>query len=148
MVMALALPGTAWTLVDSRLRACEAARAGSVELGLADRVTVLVERSEKLGRDSDQRGRYALVTARGYGPPAVTAECAAAFLAPGGRLVVSEPPEEIDGRWPADGLAALGLTVAGVMKVAGYRFIGLQRTGPCPESVPRRVGVPAKRPLW
>ena len=48
------------------------------------------------------------MTARSFGPPAATAECAAPLLAVGGLLVVSEPPDGPD-RWPADALAALGL---------------------------------------
>ena len=62
-----------------------------------------------------------LVVARGFGPPAVTAECAAGFLRLDGRLAVSEPPspDEDDGRpsigagrWEDAPVSDLGLTVA------------------------------------
>ena len=78
--------------------------------------------------------------ARGFGPPAVTAECAAPFLAMGGRLLTSEPPDERP--WPSEALAQLGLTPRrrrhGVMVLEQVRL--------CPGRFPRRS--PAKRPLF
>ena len=74
-----------------------------------DRVTVVAGRAEELGRSPQWRGRMAAVVARSFGSPSVTAECAAPLLAVGGQLVVSEPPEPAAGRWPAAGLALVGL---------------------------------------
>ena len=88
--------------------------------------------------------------------PAVTAECAAPFLVVGGHLVVSEPPGDDDEapggsppspRWPAEGLARVGLAPATAWtEPFHYRSFVLER--PCPEEFPRRDGVPAKRPLF
>lgn len=89
------------------------------------------------------------MVARGFGPPAVTAECAAPLLAEGGRLTVSEPPEPPPDRprWPPEGLAELGLALGPEWHVPfHYRsFVQVER---CPDRYPRRVGVPAKRPLF
>jgi len=127
-------------------RAAFLARAVA-ELGLAGRVRVERHRAEELGRDPTHRGRYPLVTARSFGPPAVAAECAAPLLAVGGRLIVSEPPGESSGRWPVAALAGLGLEAEAAVRVrAGYQVLVQAR--PCPERFPRRSGVPAKRPLF
>lgn len=51
---------------------------------------------------------FDVVTARGFGPPAVTLTAAAALCAPDGRIVISEPPG--GDRWDAALLDRLGLT--------------------------------------
>lgn len=112
-------------------------------LGWIDRVEVVHARSESVGRSREWRGRADAVTARSFGPPATTAECAAPLLAVGGVLVVSEPPDGSD-RWPAEGLEPLGLVATAGPK--GVRRF--QQAHPCPDAFPRRVGVPAKRPLF
>ncbi len=55
---------------------------------------VVVARAEEAARWPEFDGQFDLVTARSFGPPAVTAECAVRFLKPGGVLIVSEPPTE------------------------------------------------------
>ena len=105
-------------------------------------------RAEELARRADLRGRFDLVVARGFGPPAVTAECGAGFLVVGGRLVVSEPPGGRPDRWPAEGLAPLGLEPGRRSRRAGASYQVLRQATACPDRYPRRVGIPAKRPLF
>jgi len=145
--LALRWPESVWLLIESgERRAAFLAEAVSA-LGLAGRVTVRGQRAEEVGRDPELRGRCDLVTARSFGPSAVTAECGGPLLVRGGALIVSEPPGGDPGRWPDSGLAALGLTVEA--EVPGPpAFQVVRQTGPCPERYPRRVGIPAKRPLW
>lgn len=148
LVVAVAWPGATIFLLDSNeRRALFLARAAD-ELGLTDRVIVGHARAEDAGRDAAWRGRADLVLARSFGPPAVTAECAAPLLVVGGRLVVSEPPDEPGDRWPEAPLARLGLHPAGRMEKAFSRFQVLRQERICPDEYPRRVGVPAKRPLF
>lgn len=139
-----------WTLVEVNQRRCAFLVEAVATLDLGARVEVVEGRAEDVGRDPGHRGQYGTVVARAFGRPAVTAECAAPLLAGGGWLVVSEPPHQAgqEGeRWPASGLGRLGLTLRTV--TAGPpRLAVLQQTGPCPEQFPRRVGIPAKRPLW
>ncbi len=116
------------------------------DLGLTGRVRVIAERAEQAGR-SELRGRCELVVARSFGAPAVTAECGAPFLQPGGRLIVTEPPGGKPDRWDEDGLAVLGLT-PGDRLVGRTAFQTLVQSRPCPDRFPRRVGIPAKRPLF
>jgi 16S rRNA (guanine527-N7)-methyltransferase len=117
------------------------------ELGVGERVEVREERAEDTGRSS-VRGSRDLVVARSFGPPAVVAECAAPLLRVGGRLVVSEPPEGELARWPQAGLRPLGLDPAGPIRASGARFQILHQQTACPDRFPRRIGIPAKRPLF
>ena len=105
-------------------------------------------RAEDAARDDRQRGRYPLVVARAFGPPAVTAECGVGFLSPGGRLAVSEPPGGDPDRWPREGLARLGLQGPEVLAGSGASVAVLRLADPAEPRWPRRAGVPARRPLW
>jgi SAM-dependent methyltransferase len=123
--------------------------AGRLQFG---NLEVLRGRAEDLGREEVLRASFELVVARSFGAPAVLAECAAPFLRAGGWLVVSEPPSEDDGapppgRWPREPLAALGLAPADRVQDE-FGFQALQQMDICPERYPRRVGIPAKRPLF
>ncbi|MBU3701720.1 MAG: hypothetical protein FGM58_06710 [Acidimicrobiia bacterium] len=143
LVVAEARPDLRVTLLESLERRAALLAEGIAELGWATRVSVLHDRAEDVGRDPDWRGRVDAVTARSFGPPATTAECAAPLLRIGGLLVVSEPPGG-SSRWPAEGLTALGMVVAGA--VGGVQV--LRQAEACPDDFPRRVGLPAKRPLF
>lgn len=148
VLAALAWPTTRWTLLDASARRCIFLTAAVDELGLAKRVTVAHGRAEDHGRDPRTRAGADLVVSRSFGAPAVTAECGAPLLAVGGHLIVSEPPGGGGGdRWPAAGLAQLGLVpMSGVAVPASYAVFIASR--PCPDRFPRRPGVPGKRPLW
>jgi 16S rRNA (guanine527-N7)-methyltransferase len=139
--------GASWVLLDASQRRCAFLAWAVGELGLADHVEVRRDRAEVAGRDGELRGRFDVVVARGFAPPAVTAECGAPFLAVGGHLVVSEPPAPEPGRWPAASLAALGLVDAGGV-TDGVHLRRLRQASACPDRYPRRDGMPAKRPLW
>lgn len=144
LVVAEARPDLEMVLLDAMEKRTALLSDAVVAMGIGDRVRVVTGRAEVLGRAEDLRGTAVAVTARSFGPPAATAECAAPLLAVGGILVVSEPPEGSD-RWPAEGLAELGLLDDGT-EVAGMRV--LTQTLPCGERYPRRNGLPAKRPLF
>lgn len=146
LALALVWPDSQVTLLDSSERRCQFLEEEVVGLGLARRVRVVQARAEVAGRGS-LRASQDLVVVRGFGPPAVTAECAAPLLHLGGQLIVAEPPGGAPWRWPVEGLQLLGLvlTEAAVDPVALQCF---ELTVPCPDRYPRRVGVPAKRPLF
>ena len=148
LVLALTWPGSAWTLLEVNRRRAEFLGEAATRLDCSDRVQVVRERAEVAGRDPAHRGAYALVVARGFGPPAVTAECAAPLLRSDGILLVSEPPEGDGARWAKAGLGLLGLVPEQVAHTATGTYQRLRQASPCPERYPRRVGVPAKRPLF
>jgi 16S rRNA (guanine527-N7)-methyltransferase len=149
LVLALVWPGTRCTLLDAGERRVAFLRRAVEGCELGDRVSVVQGRAEEVGREPAQRAAYDLVAARSFGPPAVTAECAAPFLSPGGLLVVSDRPGEGDvgDRWSAPGLAELGMGPA--VSVRGeFGFVVVNQVAACPDRFPRRVGIPAKRPLF
>lgn len=147
LVLAGWWPDCRLLLVESMSRRAEFLRRAVAELELP-RASVAESRAEEVGRAPGTRESFDLVTARGFGPPAVTAECGAALLGPGGLLVVSEPPEGAGERWPAEGLVELGLGAARPVSVGDRRYVAIPKAAPCPNRYPRRVGVPAKRPLF
>jgi 16S rRNA (guanine527-N7)-methyltransferase len=146
LVLALAWPDTRWTLLDAGQQRTVFLGGAVVRLGLKGRVDVVRGRAEELAHEPGLRSKFGLVVARSFGPPAVTAECGAAFLTLGGTLLVSEPPGG-RARWPASGLAALGLRDEG-LGCAAPAIRRLVAANPCPATYPRRTGVPSKRPLF
>lgn len=137
-------PASTWVLVDAAARRVALLAEAVEDLGWHDRVRVLHGRAEELGHQAELRHAFDLVTARSFGPPAVTAECGGAFVREGGVLAVTEPPGSAGERWPGDGLSLLGLA-------PGSRSPGLQllrRFQDLDDRFPRRAGIPAKRPLF
>jgi 16S rRNA (guanine527-N7)-methyltransferase len=144
LALAASWPASHWTLLDANQRRIAFLEQAVDELDLRSRVSVRAERAEQAAHDPGLRHGFDLVVSRGFGPPAVTAECAAGFLQVGGVLLVSEPPAPSPDRWPRDGLEGLGMADEGVR--GSVRLLRQQRLAG--DSVPRRVGVPAKRLLW
>lgn len=148
LLLALSWPEVPIVLLDSSERRTLFLADATGKLGIDGHVMVARARAEEAGRDPDWRATADLVVARSFGAPAVTAECAAPFLEVGGRLIVSEPPEEGGSRWPAEGLALVGLRPAGRFEQAFCRFQVMRQETACPEMFPRRVGIPEKRLLF
>jgi 16S rRNA (guanine527-N7)-methyltransferase len=144
-VLATYRPELKVTLLEARQRACRFLRDAVGQLDRPD-IAVVEARAEEAARRPDLRQTYDAVIARSFGPPAVTAECAVGFLRVGGHLVVSEPPTHEE-RWPAEGLDALGLAVAVPHVTPEATFVVMEKFR-ADDRWPRRVGVPAKRPLW
>jgi 16S rRNA (guanine527-N7)-methyltransferase len=132
LVLARAEPTTAWLLLDSGQRRASFLAWAIEQLHLGDRVGAVRQRAEEAGRDDAYRGGMSWVFARSFGPPAVTAECGAPLLRPGGVLVVAEPPELDPGRWPADGMGVLGLEQVGRGHEANASWVAFRLTAPCP----------------
>jgi SAM-dependent methyltransferase len=148
LVLALRWPETRATLLDARVRSVTWLAEAADRLGLTDRVDVVQARAEVAGRSPDLREAFALVVARGFGRPAVTAECGGAFLAVRGRLSVSEPPGGDPGRWPADGLRSLGLQEVAAPRSDEASFVLFEKVEALGAKWPRREGTPGRRPLW
>ncbi|WP_426570670.1 RsmG family class I SAM-dependent methyltransferase [Aquihabitans sp. McL0605] len=145
-------PETQWVFLDAQQKRTQFLQEAIEDLDLEDRVSVVVQRAEEFGRDDDHRGAYDLVVSRSFGPPAVTIECAAPLLRAGGSFVASEPPEGTPpGRWPIDGLEMLGCGPAHGLVVGDdpeFHLVRIDQETLAPERYPRRVGIPAKRPLF
>ncbi len=151
LVLACLWPDTQAVLLDAMDRRCTFLREAVDEAGLTGRVTVEEGRAEMLARDQRLRSSFPLVVARGFAAPPIVAECAVGFLEPLGRLCVTEPPEDSltsDDRWPTDGLAQLGMGPGAPARSGSTGAMILTLEGAVDARWPRRVGVPAKRPLW
>jgi 16S rRNA (guanine527-N7)-methyltransferase len=139
----------AFSLIDAAERRCAFLSESVDACGVGDRVAVIRGRAEELGHEETLRGSFDLVVARSFGAPPVLAECAAPLLKVGGWLIVSEPPslEATLRRWPTEGLALLGMGPVQPMELE-HHFVAVQKIAPTDDRYPRRVGIPAKRPLF
>ena len=146
--LALRFTAWTWTLIEASARRADFLRDAVHGLGIEDRVRVLHDRAEMVGRTSTQRGSFDVVVARSFGPPPVVAECAAPLLRQAGGAVVSEPPGGVPDRWPAAGLAKVGMVAGRAVVARGWAYQLLRQSDRCDERYPRRIGVPAKRPLF
>jgi 16S rRNA (guanine527-N7)-methyltransferase len=155
LVTATEWPTASLVLIESNGRRAAFLRRAVERLDLEARVSIVEERAEVCGRDADLREAFDGVLARSFGRPAVLAECAAPLLQIGAWLLVSEPPlaggpdgqNEQQERWPAAPLRQFGLEPAEVVH-EGFEYRVLRQVEACPERVPRRNGVPAKKPLF
>ena len=148
LVLLACWPSSHIVLLDSNERRTEFLLTEVARWERPGTVEVVRARAEEAGRSDHLRERFELVTARSFGKPAVTAECGSAFATIGGVLAVSEPPVE-GPRWSVEGLAKLGLEDSGLVRLEdrfSYRLL-LKRNG-LEDRYPRRVGIPAKRPLF
>lgn len=143
--MALAWPQSHWWLVESSERRAAFLDGAIGDLGLADRVEVVAAPAEEAGR-GPLRACADRVVARSFGPPAVTAECAAPLLVVGGLAVVSEPPDSTGERWESLARTDLGLVLRSVASGPEATFAVLEKVEPTPERFPRKAA--RQRPLF
>ncbi len=141
-------PRTRAVLIESASRRAAFLQSSVAELGWDPRVTVAADRAENVAHDPQYREAFDVVTARGFGEPAVTGEIAAGLVRVGGLLVVSEPPYEDEARWPATGVASLGFGPAVRHHAREAHYVVLEKLEGVGPDVPRGVGRPAKRPRW
>jgi 16S rRNA (guanine527-N7)-methyltransferase len=144
LALALWRPDLRWVLVDAMAKRIVFVRSAVEELALD--AEVIEGRAEELV--ADRRATADMVVARSLAAPAVAAEYAAPFLTVGGAAVIAEPPGGSPDRWPADGLAQLGMRRGSVVSSPTATLQVLDQAEPCPEKFPRRTGVAAKRPLF
>ena len=152
LVLALARPEVAWTLLDSVRKKADAMRSFVEALGLVN-VEVVAERAEALGRDPTHRESHDLVTARACAALPVLVEYALPLTAVGGTLVAWKGPLADDelhaGR---DAARLLGgdapeVRPTGFAELGDHRFVVVAKSRPTSDAYPRRPGEPARRPL-
>lgn len=135
-------PELSAVMIDASQKRCSFLVWAIGELGLGDRAEVWCGRAEEVARQERARDRFDAVVARGFGPPAVTVECAAPLLVSGGRLVISEPP--VPRSWPVKPLSELGL-----VQLDGHdRVAVFERRGAVPDRFPRSAKRLQRDPLF
>ncbi len=140
-------PDMRWILLDASMRRLRVVESVIERLGWSERVRAVHGRAEDGRRLAIPSAD--IVTARLFGVPATTAECAAPLVAVGGQVLVSEPPDgaaDHHTRWPDEELRVLGLR-------RGPRFEDppvqvLDAIGSIEARFPRKAGVSRRRPLW
>jgi 16S rRNA (guanine527-N7)-methyltransferase len=151
LVLALAFPQTRWVLIDSVQKKARAVRGFTAELELAN-VEVQAARAEELAHVPEHRGRSTGVVARAVAPLRTLVELARGFVGDGGWLVAvkgSQAPAELEAaaaamvrcRWQSAAIRTTGTTALGT------RLVTMRAVGSPPEGIPRRSGVPQRRPL-
>ena len=152
LVLAMHCPDAQFTLVEADLKKSEFLSAACAELALTN-VQVIRDRVELLGRDPVYRGQYDLCTSRAVAAMNIMLEYGIPLLKREGRLLLwkgKSYQQEI-----AQAQTALALLKARVEDVFLYNLleekdraiIMLAKEEDCPGQYPRRVGIPAKRPL-
>ena len=138
LVLADAFEDTRWTLIERRQGRTELLTRAVHRLRLQDRVSVVAEDAALAGR-GPLRGCADWVTARSFGPPGDTAECASPFLRTGGSLLVSEPRSgDLERRWPKAGLERTGLEFEESWMTPSGKYARFRRTPQEIPDLPRR----------
>lgn len=151
LVLALEYPTVTWVLMDSVEKKVRAVREFAAALGL-ENVSVVAGRAESLAHDREFRARFDGVVARAVAPLVVLVELARGFVRPGGMLAAVKGPaweaEVEEARWAIRTLGwrephseLLGPTVRPAW------LVSMRAAGPARRDVPRRAGIPQRRPL-
>ncbi|MFT7473888.1 MAG: hypothetical protein ACI81L_000803 [Verrucomicrobiales bacterium] len=146
LILAEAFPLTTWSLVERRSGRTELLSRAIQRLEMTDRVTIVDADAALAGR-SALRATADWVTARSFGPPSDTAECAAPFLREGGQLLTSEPfGTNVDDRWPTRGLLRVGMAFDAEWTTPSGRYVRMHRSGEAIDDIPRPGA--RKKPLF
>jgi len=150
--LAMALPGTEFTLVDSVGKKARFAAGAAEQLGL-ENVQTVESRSEELA-SGEGREAFDLALARAVAPLSVLAELASPLLSEGGALVAWKGEREVDEERRVEALAdRLAMEPETVVRVTPYptsrerHLYVIRKSGPTPDDLPRRPGMARKRPL-
>lgn len=152
LVLAMAEPGCQMTLVESDLKKSVFLQTAIAILDLPN-VQVIRQRVETLGRTSSHRDGYDVCTSRAVASMRILLEYGVPLIKIGGLLMLwkgSRYQTEID-----EAKTAMQLLGGKLDAVHTYSLVHpedralvvVQKAGPTPPQYPRKIGIPAKRPL-
>lgn len=148
LVLAQRLRGAEWVLLDAtRKKVDEVARFARI-LGVS--CETVAGRAEDLAWDDDWRGGFDGVVARAVAPLRSLVELARGFLDDGGTLAAVKGDrwrEEADLAHAALDRTAMAVTGVDRLGEGGSVVVWLRAHGPVPDGIPRRAGVPVRRPF-
>ena len=150
--LALALPATSFTLIDSVARKAEFIGDAAEALGLKN-VMALALRSEEFASGAG-REAFDCAIARAVAPLSALAELASPLLREGGSLVAWKGDREVDEEAKLSEInSKLAMELSDVIEVVPFpgsrprNLYVITKDGPTPEGLPRRPGMARKRPL-
>ena len=153
VVLKILLPDIQLTLVESIGKKVQFCEFIAKELGMAQ-VSVIKARAEELGQAPEHREQYDIAIARAVAELSILSEYLLPFVKRGGKMIAQKgekgPAETHNAQ---NAIHLLGgkvkyvhqITLPGV--VEDRYLIEIEKVASTPEQYPRRVGVPAKRPL-
>ena len=147
ILLALELPSSRWTLVDSSERRCELAQMAVAAVGLRGRMLVKHATLESLARDPGIREHQDGVVARLFGPVTELAECGLPLLRQGGNLVVSVSDRTLDQWTRMNLLPVTGCEVSDAWSVGSSQYLAVTRVAAASEELPRRKAARRRTPL-
>lgn len=153
LALAIAFPRWRVTLLEATGKKVRFLDTVIAELGLTHART-LAARAEEVARQREQRGHYALVTARALSALPTLLEYCAPFARVGG-LIIAPKKGDLADEIAAGARAAttLGAQLRDPIAVTlppladGRVLLVAQQQRPCPPSYPRAGGAPLKQPL-
>jgi 16S rRNA (guanine527-N7)-methyltransferase len=154
LVLAIAFPSLEVTLVESIEKKAGFLRTVTDELGLAGRVQTVCLRAEAAGQKKGLRESFAVAVARGVARLNVTAEYCLPLVVPGGCFVAMKGPvvqeelEEAQGAFRKLGAREAEVRHWATPSGAGRSLVRIEKVDSTPSGYPRRIGFPAKRPLF
>ncbi|AIQ98019.1 16S rRNA (guanine(527)-N(7))-methyltransferase RsmG [Prochlorococcus sp. MIT 0801] len=154
IAIAIAMPNSDITLLDSSSKKTTFLKEVSKEIGLDSRIKVVTERAEKAGRDPTFRSNFDYAIARAVASANVVAEYLVPFLNTTGQALIfkggwSETEQEILKKALAELNAVIQRTHE--FKLPNNRgvrnIIRINSINKCPHQYPRSIGKPKKQPL-
>ena len=154
IAIAIALPNSNITLLDSSSKKTTFLKEVSKEIGLDSRIKVVTERAEEAGRDPSLRNNFDYAIARAVASANVVAEYLVPFLNSTGKALIfkggwSETEQQILKKALAELNAEIQQTHEFILpNNRGIRnIIRIISINKCPNQYPRSIGKPKKQPL-
>ncbi len=154
LAIAIAIPSSNITLLDSSTKKTTFLKAVANEIGLNSRVNVITERAELAGQNQIFRGSFDYAIARAVAPAAVVAEYLVPFLkSKGHALIYKGSWTEADQQILKKALSSLNAEIQQINEFElpdnrGIRnVIRIHPFEKCPDEYPRSIGKPMKKPL-
>ena len=154
LAIAIAMPNSKITLLDSSSKKTTFLKEVSEEIGLSSRIKVVTERAESAGKDLIFRGDFDYAIARAVAPATVVAEYLVPFLnSIGQALIYKGSWNKTEQQILKKALIELNAEIKQTHKFVlpdgrGIRnIIRICSNKKCPNQYPRSIGKPKKQPL-
>ena len=154
LAIAIALPNSHITLLDSSSKKTTFLKEVSKEMGLSSCISVATERAETAGKDPILRHRFDYAIARAVAPSTVVAEYLVPFLNSRGQALIYKGNwTQIEQQILKKALTKLNAQIKQTHKFElpnnrGIRnIIRVISIDKCPSKYPRSIGKPKKQPL-